>query len=324
MARKKKHTKSPTSPVKMGPSPAVFGRNLTLLGLLVLGLAALAISFSRNATVSHRQVRPTHSAIEIPGAEPVGWEIADTLLADRAEFAHIYGLADTEEWSEYTTDYFRALKTRRDAVIAWAASRTTQPSIVFIGLYHTSIGGDTSSEEQVRVNQAQTEAFERVQRYSREASVIAIEEAGSDEILTLAIQIGLARAAADRSGIHMSDDEIRTMLVQDRQAATRSVLELSTPVICGEEWPIKLESYILRQGSPAASVTPGLIGRFLWEFNLLRSEIILIRTLEFLRRADGSNGIILQGNGHRQMIERLTETYHISFLGLSPNESYRP
>ena len=97
---------------------------------------------------------------------------------------------------------------------------------------------------------------------------------------------------------------------EDKTASTRAILAGKTPVICGEEWPIMFEMELIRIEARMPTPDPAL-AQLIRGLSYLRSEIILIKTLEFLRHIDESTGIIIQGDWHREDIQRFAPIYGV-------------
>ena len=286
---------------------------LPVVPFVIVFAASFASHSSTPATpVSERaQVAPHR-------AEPtLGWDVADELIKNRARYRLASGRDGFPEWSEYTSEYFRSLTKRRASVIAWATSRPVPPAIVFVGNVHASPGGDTTPAEMLEIEQIQQAVFNRLRVHGEGAAVIAFEDAGTDDVITPEGYVELMQRSMVRLvGLSLPTDEVRRAVSEDRQPATRAIFELSTPVICGEEWPIYLETRMRMRGPPADEGARNTLGEYIDLSVLLRTEIILIRTLEYLHRVGGSRGVIIQGDEHRQMAEVLAPTYHISFLGI--------
>ncbi|MFA6429454.1 MAG: hypothetical protein WCV84_03055 [Patescibacteria group bacterium] len=260
--------------------------------------------------------RAKHATKAEAAVQPIGWELADTLLTRRDAYKLVIGTGDFPAWRPFRRSYFVELKQRRDAVIRWASSQTTQPTIVFLGNVHRALG---SSSIEAHVRRSQAETFERLQTEARNAQVIAFEQSGTDEVVTPAVWFEITKRFMRERNVFLPDQTIRQIMAEDNQAASRAIATLSSPpVICGEEWPIYLgihlqEVYesIPRNGQRAANQ----LFRFLIS---LRSEIALIRTLEFLQRTHGTRGIIIQGALHGRDLERVANTYHITLRVLQP------
>ena len=63
---------------------------------------------------------------------------------------------------------------------------------------------------------------------------------------------------------------------------------------------------------------------FVFNFNRLRSEIILIRTLEFLKKLNGHKGVILQGYMHGQDIKGFEDEYGVKVELVMPKVAPAP
>lgn len=306
--------------------PKQRGHRLVVFGFLAVFAAVIVVSArdshgSRNEpAVREPTVRASGSRDAAPVASAfvsTGWSLADTMLINRDRFRQASGEDGFPEWGSYTDAYFRAFTARREAIITWSASQLEPPEVVFIGQAHLDMAGGNSPEFMAYIARLQQVVFGRVQAHAPGASVIAIENSGTDEIVTSEILLQLTRRAFhDFYATDPPEAEVRALMGRDPQAATRAVLELRTPVICGEEWPIDLETRLLMRGPPDDPQARNTLSELIDWLNHLRSEIILVRTLEYLRRVGGSRGIILQGDDHRPQVEALAPSYHITFTGI--------
>lgn len=280
---------------------------------IVMFVAAVASHSSTPTTpASERAQVASH---RVPSA--LGWDVADGMIENRARYRLASGRDGFPEWSEYTPEYFRSLTDRRASVIAWAASRPVPPAIVFVGNIHTRPGGGTTPAEMLEIEQVQPVIFNRLRVHGEDAAVIAIEEAGTEGAITPEGYVErIQRLLVSRRGLSPPIDEVRAYVSQDRHPEVRAILELSTPVIYGEEWPLQLETRMRMRVWPADEEARNTLSEYLGRSVRFRTEIVLIRTLEYLRRVGGSKGVIIQGDVHRRQAEVLAPTYHISFLGI--------
>ncbi len=281
-------------------------------------IVLFAVFFTqRDSTTASSLSAPTVSH----QAEPaLGWAFADALVKNRDSYRHASGRDGFPEWSSYTREYFLALTNRRTSVISWAQSQPTPPAVVFIGNIHVNPDGSNSPERVAEIDQLQQSVFHRLLTHSADADVIAFEEAGLDSVITPDRYVEHTQHVMfNMYGVSLPIEEIRGVVSRDRQPGTRAIYELTTPTIFGEEWPLYLETRLLTRGPPADPDSQRVLGELITSFDQLRSEIILIRTLEFLRSVHGHKGVIVQGDAHRSDIEALCTLYRVTFLGVPVN-----
>lgn len=286
-------------------------RRMPFAGLVIVGIAVLAAA---SFITSTKQQKPSIPPPSIAAPARLGWDIADYLLSRRPNFLKDIGSRGLPEWRDFTPTYFTALKARKDAVIAWTVARPEPTPITFIGLIHVNMDGSTTPEQQQAVDQVQTAAFEKLRTHAQKASVVAIEESGSDEVMTPDIFLGIIRhSARDLYGRAPPDADILTMMQHDRQTASRAIVEgLPVPIICGEEWPLRMEVRLIKRRVDPTHPSWEATNNLIESFDVLRSEIILIRALEYLKRTEGTAATILQGAGHQTTLERVAPEYHIN------------
>ncbi|MFA6099351.1 MAG: hypothetical protein WC750_00555 [Patescibacteria group bacterium] len=243
---------------------------------------------------------------------PVGWELADYLLASRSQALSILDKDDLHYATEYTPEYFRSLKARSESVKAWAT--LTKPHLVYFGYGHpNSIAPSTTTEERLEIYRRQYQLiFDNVSLESRDAQLIATENSDcvNGERLTPEVAVRIMRASAEFLGEDMSEEQAKDIVSRSLMPDLRAVFELNVPVFCGEEWPkdfqLVLIYELLLQPHPLKSD-----GDIMDAFGTLRSEIMLIRTLETLRSVGGHKGLMIQGEGHRKDIEELAPQYNV-------------
>lgn len=299
-------------------APVPRPKGVWIVPLCALALLALVVSSSQRDKKSTSQPPKSTATNQAQAVPKLGWNIVDYLLARRGQYRKALGDKDLPEWSLFTDEYFRDLKARRDSVIQWTRARSSKPIIAFLGQIHPSLLGNETPELQKRIDQIQARIFDDLRREAQDAQIIAIEEAGcrGDETVTSSVMIRILRESAmDLYGVQLTEDRASQLMRSLPAAAMRAVLELKTPVTCGEEWPNRMETRLIQRG-PSPNPQQDLIQRdLIGALSRLRSEIILIRTLEALRSRDGSKGIIIQGDAHRLHVERLVPTeYPITLI----------
>ena len=284
--------------------PSILAIAASVIAMLIIGL----VLWSGKPQSTPRVAKMTR-VVE----QPLGWPIADHILTFRSRYQQDLQLDHLPDWNLFTREYFLSLAARREAIKVWALDSPSKPEILFMGQMHVNLAGGNTPESQRRVEQFQTALFERLKLKAGGVSTIVIEQSGTDEVLTPEVFLKISRRAFHDLGVDVPDEAILKMMHEDRQAATRAIIELSTPVICGEEWPNRMQSALMmRPANPTDEKRRTATEHFVQAFSALRSEIILIRTLEYLRKTDTIKAIIIQGEWHRADIERLVPEYHIA------------
>lgn len=293
-----------TNNQKNATKKAVLGFDLRLVLLLI------AVVFLSGSGVHSRVDGPRQQTRRVATQE-LDWWVAEELLLHRMHFGQSVDTTSFPEWPLFTEEYLLSLQVRRQSVIEWSRSLRHRPVIDFAGQMHLSIIGGSDLE---LINQIQGEVFEAV-RSVEGADVILIEDSGCDlnEIITPASYVGISQETIRTlTGIDLPRDAIIEYMAVDPQAATRAIHELRTPVTCGEEWPIILQSRLLRFRDREEYLdSRNQFDQLGDGLTRLRSEIIVIRALEYLRSMDGGKAIIIQGIAHAADVERVADEYGI-------------
>lgn len=302
--------KKGTCTLKKKPVPTTNHKPMSnLFILIILAGSILFFAFARRD--------PTSTESEASSAQPqamgkVGWNVADDLLEMKKAYNDVEAITSIPEWSSFTLAYFKDLLARRASVIAWSTGHTTKRQIHFLPQVHENIAGGDSDKKRSGINEIQLRIFEQYRSLARDAQVLAIEDSGCEpnEVITRDVLARMLRAAGARYDMQLSDTQINDTIKDDLKASTRAILSGKTPVICGEEWPVMFEADLIRIEARLIDPEPAL-ARLIAGFTYLRSEIILIKTLEYLRHVNGTTGIIIQGFGHKEDIERFAASYGV-------------
>lgn len=244
--------------------------------------------------------------------KPINWGLADYFLAHRSQALELLDEKDLTSAAEYTPEYFRSLKARSESVKAWAAS--TKPHLVYFGYGHpNTIVPSTATEERLEIYRRQYGIiFDHVSRESRDAQIVMTENSGciDGERLTAQVAARIMQASFEFLGEERTAEESLELVTDSPMLDHRAIFELNVPVFCGEEWPkdfqLVLIYELITQPHPLKSDAD-----IMDAFGTLRSEIMLIRTLETLRSVGGHKGLMIQGEGHRKDIEELAPQYNV-------------
>lgn len=225
--------------------------------------------------------------------------------------------------SDFKPEYFEELKLRKKAAIDWAAE--AKPTIAFIGQMHVSLSGGNTPASKARTQAVQDWSYDRLMEQAKDAQVITFEQYGTDERVTPEVMVRITKESFQVLGGLYPDapkpteKQIEEIFAADKQASSRSIRELKTPPIyCGEEWPNALESFLLMRLNNLPPDKAQVALQLVEDFDRLRSEIILIRTLEFLKKEGGLKGAIMQGMSHGPHLAEVADEYHINLNLIMP------
>ena len=286
--------------------------------MLILGILAILIlflSFARTLPTGESGTSDNDASTQPQKTDKVGWDIPDDLLEMKKAFVNDEAITSIPEWRLFTIEYFRDLKARNVSIAKWVRERPTKPVLHYIPLIHDNITVGDSDEVHARIDDFQLRLFEQCHKLSKEAQALAIEYDGCkpNEVITRDVWARMLRMGDSRYGFQMTDKEVNDSIKYDKRATTHAILAGETPVICGEEWPHMLEAELIQIEARIVD-PPQVLHQMINALTYLRSEIIVIKTLEFLRANNGSAGIIVQGFAHQKMIER-----YASLLGIHVN-----
>lgn len=264
-------------------------------------------------------------------ASGIGWELGAYLVAVREDAARIPGIKGTLAWRELTDEYVRDVARRREAVIEWTRSDGhTALRVTFVGVIHKDV--DESPEQRDVTVRSQAAALSLVRGRGSRIGVVAIETAGfAHGALSWETHLASVVDVFHRyQGIRIDTASLEKVLVAEAPVdADVSMLrsEGFPPVIYGEELaPNQLHYWLITRAAAgdipstdAAQLLNGLLKK-------LRSELAVIRVLEFLRRNGRSEAVITQGYAHGDDYARFVSDYDVSFdrtVPVQPLEKYR-
>jgi len=288
--------------------------------IVVCVLLLCAMACTKKQAEPRKSVVPTVVKIELTTQRPT----FEQILARNENYRSVLGLDQVPYSDQFTSEYFVKLTKRRADIIPWAAQ--SKPEVIFIGQAHLNLSGDDSAQYVAVVDQVQQWVFETLKVQAKNASLITFEQFGTDERVTMSVMIRIVKEQFEMLANaypllkQPTIEEIALMVETDTQAMTRAIREfVSPPIYCGEEWPNAVESTII---SVIRSMSPDQVivaQQLIDDFNWLRSEIILIRTLEFLRTQGGHKAVIVQGIFHAPHLEAIAGEYNIFLRVFLPN-----
>lgn len=217
-------------------------------------------------------------------------------------------------WSQMKDGvYFDRLLGRFKEAEAWA--RETRPRLTYIGDWHRAPGQQYANQDVILVHRRRHEwIYGVLKELLTEPLLVAIEAYGPDGILDQAKYITMARN--DRLFIGekpFSFKEAQAYLdVTKPPAWAYMKTKKDVRFVCGEEWPLRMHySLVLTWNKKfgKGAMVPKKQGEdfdtLLPAFRALRSTIMVVRTLEWLKKTGRRHGVMEQGSGHRLDIEEL-------------------
>lgn len=289
--------------------------------ILPLLVSLLACATNESPIATAPAPVPIVDEVTAPTVVTLGWPTVDVLLADEVMYRKVIG-TQAKEWKYFEYGYFAKLKARRDSVISWAKSQPLDPKVIFIGVMHLSMNGGNGAQVRAQIAQAQAAALNIVLQEADGASIITVEQSGTDFRLTPETYGALTQAQViEATGHQIPDADLKAMMTTDNQAATRLIVDHpELTVYCGEEWTLMFEAGFLMRGPTPSRARNAAIQQLIEQLNYLRSETILIRTLEYMRQNGAIKGVIVQGALHQQDIERVKDEYGIHLMSNGLNE----
>lgn len=235
-----------------------------------------------------------------------GWEFADALMVARQTVRVPGG-----EWEEITPHFLRTIADRRAHVMQWSRSRPTPIKVVFVGMRHGTLG---ISDHETSVIDSQSCVVDAVNHvdYS-DGGVITIEASGSDGRLSWDTYLDSQLANALKYDGKVFDRAATEIQLVEDAASNADVMLLRSPItqpiICGEEIPL------LGAASNMGIYQNPTDPDWVFTFRLLiaiRSEMALVRGLEYLKLHGGNTVVVTQGNDHRKDFERFAADYGVN------------
>ncbi len=260
------------------------------------------------------QGKPTHTTPHNPKKSFIDNSINEAVTM-RDFFTKALDLDIFPYGKKYEPNYFQELQKRKKSIIAWA--KDAQLEVIFIGQRHEDISGASSKDSLAFTDRVQRWVHDRIKEYDKTVQLITIEQEGTDERLTpeMMIRITIENLHELKPLLPNMppsiEQDIPTMVAQDTSAIIRAIRDpTSPPIYCGEEWPNQLQATLVLRNRTLNTTQRPVAKKFHEVFSQLRSEIILIRTLELLRTHHGTRAIIIQGSLHAQNIAALGPIYH--------------
>lgn len=251
-------------------------------------------------------------------ATGLDWQPAAFAIAVHDDAAAIPGIASCLAWREFTPEYVRGLYRRRAETIAWARAEGHAPlRVTFIGTIHA--GEDTDPGQMLDLLQSQAAVVDTVSRLAPTSQVVTIEMSGADGALTWDRYMESANAAVARyEGLVIDRSQGEPDMIAHPEINGDVTLLRGTgfpPVIFGEELTLHhLDQWLLYRMSSGAVADSGDAAPLLQGLvRHLRTEMAVVRALEYLRATGGNSAIITQGFGHADDFDEIEPNYRVDF-----------
>lgn len=234
-----------------------------------------------------------------------GWEFTDALMMLRQTVQVPGG-----EWEEITPHFLQTIAHRRAHAMQWSRSRPTPINVVFVGMRH----GMGVSDHETSVINSQSRVVDAVNHVDYSGGgVITIEASGYNGRLSWDTYLDSQIANALKYNGKVFDRAATEIQLVENAASNADVTLLRSPItqpiICGEEIP--LLGAASNMGIYQNPTNPD----WMLTFKLLiaiRSEMTLVRGLEYLEHHGGNTVVVTQGNDHRKDFERFATDYGIN------------
>lgn len=255
---------------------------------------------------------------------PEGRSAIEYVALRRADYMRDLPIKDLMYNGEYTDEYFTQLQLRKVAVLEWV--KQVKVNLVFIGQDHIDMSGNNTPDTLKKVETSQQWIFEELRTRTLATDIVTFEQYGSDERITVDEMVRLLEEEfiqfkKVRPGLGPIPplSVIRSIVLKDTQAVARATHELPNMALyCGEEWPNALELNLIQIMNTLPQSRQDVTQNFLSAFNHLRSEIIVIRTLEIMKRTHGTRGLMIQGNFHAHDMPWISKEYGIPITVVLP------
>jgi len=280
---------------------------------------------------SHRPVTSTTVSVERSYIQDVAqraaetgvdWRPAAIALSLRDDAAELPGIGDCLAWREFTPEYVRSLLRRRDDIVAWTNAPGHDPiHVVFIGGIHV-YSSDASPELVASIIRSQEATLRIVDELAPRVQVVTIEDAGPDiDPVTWDryLDVGMDQSLRYDGQRYDRAELAAGMIAQDRIYAPITMLRNSglPPIIYGEEpvlyhlhqWLVQRQNAFAswkRNQAAAAILLTNTVAYF-------RTEMTLVRALEYLRAHGGTTAVITQGLAHADDYEEFKSDYRVNF-----------
>lgn len=296
-----------------------------IVAIVLLLWGALIYWPTNGSSQPEKTVEPASNArlqriVDEANATGIGWDPAAVAVAMREEIGGLPGVGGSLAWQQLTEAYIRDLVRRRSDAIAWTGDRSSPPiRIVFVGVIH--LDNQATQEGRNEVIRSQAAAYTAVQGLFRRAQVITIEESGAvDGPLSWDEYVDATFDAARRyEGIAYDRAEIVPTLLRYPEMNFHVPLlhdADAPPVIFGEELVLHHLQQRLKEGysasrddATAREILPIITG----VIAVMRTEMTVVRALEFLRANGGDTAVITQGLSHAEDFDEIAPNYRVDF-----------
>lgn len=237
-----------------------------------------------------------------------------------ARFKDELGLDKRPGWSHMKdAAYFDQLLVRCREAEKWAAQ--ARPKLTMIGDWHMGVAGYAARDVTVVHRRRHEWTYGVIKELLTEPLLVSLETVGRDGILDPAQFIATLRDQRVLIGEKPFTHKEAVLYADVVKYPAWMFMKTKKDVrfICGEEWPFRMHLSLLitceKNSQEARPMSRGLfesIDLFLAGFRVLRSNVMVIRTLEWLKRTGRPHGVMEQGSGHQIDIEDIVKEIGLS------------
>lgn len=284
-----------------------------------------ADSKKKNSVTVKKKIKPRkkvpvkQAPLPKPTWKPIGWYEVDYLMRGKEIGDRLFGRYP--EWKFISPEYFLDLAKRKKAIIAWA--KQSKPQITVIGFIHRDEGTNPSPNELKEISDVQRTVIQTVKDIAPKVAVIGLEEFGRSEHLTWD---SLIDAILWHNVAFYKTNPQRQQVVEYLESGTYFIANMLKAVPDGtfmyaEEGPIMFERKVRRLMVNSTGERREALWNVISVTNVIRSQISLIRVLEYLKKHKKKHGVLVLGDDHRKDIALVAESYGIQFTGIpAPNK----
>jgi hypothetical protein len=217
--------------------------------------------------------------------------------------------------------YFNQLVTRLEHAQRWA--REARPQLTFVGDWHRGPGTKYATSNPSLVHRRRHEwMYGAIKECLHGPLLVALEASGRDGVLDPGTYVAIAREGRVAAGLPPMSFKQMVAAVEDQKHVAWAYMKTKKDIrfICGEEWPHRLHHSMLyawdmkgQRSEMASRETIDEAMVLLDAFRMLRSDTMVIRTLEWLQHTGRLQGLMLQGNKHLPDVEQRVRSLGLEF-----------
>ena len=236
------------------------------------------------------------------------WPIGDWFLTHLTDCLAALNRAGYKDVHLCAPDYFSQLKVRRLAMMEFGAQ--VNPEVIFVGNIHTE---RVTQGDHTRANQSNDLSWEIIKEHRKRAIFLVESDNlswGDGQITESAcIAAIVQKERKKRPGFPV---EVAQQTLKESRDLLPRLVRVNALVFAGEEWPLTANYQLLHPEdgrSPAKIDLPFMLD-LCKRFVMLRSELIVVRTLERQQKTARKLACMIQGNGHRDDMPELARLYN--------------